>query len=223
MECKKSHYWVNFTRIVNVEKEEDVLMQQLERFWKTDNAGLIPDCKVSMSFEDKRALAVMESSAKLVDGHYQLALPWREQVSNLPNNGIMAERRLQLLKKRFLRDAELFEKYKATIQDYLNMGHAKRVPDNKLVVEDKPLWYLPHHPVFNPNKPGKTRVVFDCTAKFRGMSSNDQLLSGSDLTNSIVGMLTRFRQEQVALAADTEPMFHQVRVSPDNYDAFRFL
>ena len=45
---------MNFTRIVNVEKEEDVFMQQLERFWKTDNAGLIPDCKVSMSVEDKR-------------------------------------------------------------------------------------------------------------------------------------------------------------------------
>lgn len=33
MECKKSHYCVNFTKIVYV------LMQQLERFWKTENAG----------------------------------------------------------------------------------------------------------------------------------------------------------------------------------------
>ena len=106
---------MNFTRIVNVEKEEDVFMQQLERFWKTDNAGLIPDCKVSMSVEDKRALAVMESTAKLVDGHYQLALLWREPAPKLPNNPIMAERRLQLFKERFLQDPELFEKYKATI------------------------------------------------------------------------------------------------------------
>ena len=45
---------VNFTRIVSIEKEEDVLMQQLERFWQSENAGLIPDCKVSMSVEDKR-------------------------------------------------------------------------------------------------------------------------------------------------------------------------
>ena len=73
---------MNFTRIVSVEK--DVLIQQLERFWKTDNAGLIPDCKVSMSVVDKKALAVIESSAKLVDGHYQLALPWREPVPNFP-------------------------------------------------------------------------------------------------------------------------------------------
>ena len=197
-------------------------MQQLERFWKSDNAGLIPDCKVSMSVEDKRALAVMESSAKLVDGHYQVALPWREPVPKLPSNCVLAERRLQLLKKRFLRDSELFEKYKATIQDYMIKGHAKRVPEDELVVDDKPLWYLPHHPVFNPNKPGKTRVVFDCAAKFRGMSLNDQL-SGPELTDSIVDVLTRFCQGRVALAADLEAMFHQVRVSPDDYDAFRFL
>ncbi|KAL9960110.1 hypothetical protein ACROYT_G033517 [Oculina patagonica] len=176
-----------------------------------------------MSVENKRALAVMESSAKLVDGRYQLALPWREQVPNLPNNRVLAERRLMSLKKRFLQDAKLFKKYKATIRDYVDKGHAKRVPENELVVEDKPLWYLPNHPVFHPNKPGKTRVVFDCAAKFRGMSLNDHLLSGPDLTSSIVGVLTRFRHEQVALAADVEAMFHQVRVPPDDYDAFRFL
>lgn len=127
---------------------------------------------------------------------------------NIPNNRIMAERRLKLLKKRFLQNAELFAKHKATIGDYIIKGHSKRVPENELVVEDKPLWYLPHHPVFSPNKPGKMRVVFDCTAKFRGTSLNDQLLSGPDLTNSIMGVLTRFHQEQVALAADVEAMFH---------------
>ena len=95
-------------------------------------------------------------------------------------------------------------------------GHAKRVPEDELVVDDKPLWYLPHNPAFNLNKPGKTRVVFDCAAKFRGMSLSNKLLSGPDLTNNIVGLLTRFRQERIALAADVEAMFHQVRVSPDD-------
>lgn len=104
----------------------------------------------------------------------------------------------------------------------MNKGHAKRVPENELIVEEKPLWYLPHHLVFNPKKPGKTRVVFNCTSKFGGMSLNNQLLSGPDVTNSIVGVL-RFCQEQVALTADVEAMFHQVRVSPDDYDMFGFL
>ena len=223
VECNQTYHCVNFTRIGNVEKVEDPLMQQLERFWRIDNAGVVSDDRVSMSIEDKRALAVMEKSAKLVDGHFQVPLPWKEKLPYLPNNRILAERRLNMLKKRFQQDSELFEKYKATIGDYLNKGHAKRVPEKELDARNKPLWYLPHHPVFNPNKPGKTRVVFDCGAKFRGTSLNDQLLSGPDLTNSIVGVLTRFRQEKVALVADIEAMFHQVRVSPDDYDAFRFL
>ena len=99
-------------------------------------------------------------------------------------------------------------------------GHSKRVPEDELVVHDKPLWYLVTQ--FNPNKPGKTRVVFDCAAKFKEMSLNDQLLSGPDLTNGIVGLLTRFRQERVALAADVEAMCHQVKVSPDDYDDYDY-
>ena len=106
------------------------------------------------------------------------------------------------------------------MEQYLTMGHARRVPLNEVRVQDKPLWYLPHHPV--QNKPGKTQIVFDCAAKYRGTSLNDQLLTGPDLTNSVAGVLTRFREE-VALSADIECMFHQIRVAPADQDAFRFL
>lgn len=85
------------------------------------------------------------------------------------------------------------------------------------------LWYLPNHPVFNPQKPGKVRVVFDCSAKHRKTSLNDQLLQGPDLANSLVGVLSRFREERIALMSDVEAMFHQVRVRPSDCDALRFL
>ena len=73
------------------------------------------------------------------------------------------------------------------------------------------------------NKPGKTRVVFDCAAKYGGTSLNAQLPTGPDLTNSIVGVLMRFPEKRVALLAGIECMFHQVRVPPDYQVAFRFL
>ena len=216
------HLNVNFVRSSEALREDDdCLVRQLERFWDVENAGVIPKSNLSMSVEDKRALAIMEQSVKLEDGHYQIALPWRQNPPFLPCNRFMAERRLQALKTRLLQDGELLENYKATMGQYLAMGHARRVPLDEINVQDKPLWYLPHHPVLN--KPGKTRVVFDCAAKHKGTSLNDQLLTGPDLTNSIVGVLMRFREEQVALSADIECMFHQIRVAPEDRDAFRFL
>ena len=199
VESKECYHSVNFIRFAEVEKEDDdCLMQQLEQFWQMENCEAIPDSKVSRSVEDKKALAIMENSLKIIDGHYQVALPWKEQPPHLPSNWFMAERRLHGLKKRFLQDSALFESYKTTMEGYLERRHASRVPDDELDVNGMPLWYLPHHPVFN--KPGKTRVVFDCAAKCKGTSLSDQLLSGPDFTNSIVSVLTRFREESVALA-----------------------
>ena len=75
------------------------------------------------------------------------------------------------------------------------------------------MWYLPHHPVTYPMKPGKVRIVFDYAAKYHGISLTQQLLQGPNFTNPLVRVLTRFRQETTATAADEEGMFHQA--SPD--------
>jgi len=55
------------------------------------------------------------------------------------------------------------------------------------------------------------------------VSLNSKLLQGPDLTNSLVGVLLRFRQENVAIMADIEAMFHQVRISEHDCEALRFL
>lgn len=38
--------------------------------------------------------------------------------------------------------------------------HARKVPQERMNQPVGAAWYLPHHPVFNPNKPDKVRVVF---------------------------------------------------------------
>lgn len=101
-------------------------------------------------------------------------------------------------------------------------GYAEVVPRDQLHCKEGSVWYLPHHGVYHPRK--KTlRVVFDCGAAFRGTSLNNQLLQGPDLTNSLFGVLTRFRQENVALMADVQAMFLQVKVSKRHVDFLRFL
>ena len=84
-------------------------------------------------------------------------------------------------------------------------------------------WYIPHHGIYHPRKPGKIRVVFDCSAKFQAKSLNDLLLKGPDLTNTLYGVLMRFRQERIAIMADIEAMFYQVRVAEEDQTFLHFL
>ncbi len=65
--------------------------------------------------------------------------------------------------------------------------------------------------------------MFDCAAEYGGTSFNKELSQGSDLTNSLVGVLARFREGPVAMMADIEVMLHQVRVRSGDCDALRLL
>lgn len=86
----------------------------------------------------------------------------------------------------------------------------RKVPALQMSPEDGDTWYIPHHGVYHPHKPGKIRVVFECSAKFVGLSLNSMFYKGPDLTNSLVGVLTRFREDRVAVMADIETMFSWV-------------
>ena len=73
------------------------------------------------------------------------------------------------------------------MNDLLEKGYARRcneTPTGKI-------WYIPHHAVYHPSKPGKICVVFDCSAEFEGKSINKELLPGPDLTNQIVSIVIR--------------------------------
>ena len=67
------------------------------------------------------------------------------------------------------------------------------------------------------------RVIFDCSAAHKGESLNRHLLQGPDLTNSLLGVLCRFRQDNTAFVCDLEAMFHQVMVSAKDRNFLRFF
>ena len=61
----------------------------------------------------------------------------------------------------------------------------------------RPCWYLPHFGVCHPQKPEKIRVVFDSASEVKGVSLNKLLLSVPDLANSLLGVLLRFRRNEL--------------------------
>ena len=48
-------------------------------------------------------------------------------------------------------------------------------------------------------------------------------LQGPDLTNNLLGILCRFRQEGTSFMCDIDAMFHQVKVIQEHRDRLRFL
>ena len=210
-------------RDVNFVRADEVLSQKFHHFMNFEFSESLPEAVNTMSRQDKQALSIYDASARLVDGHYQIAIPWKYHHPDLPNNKPLAEHRLNLLRKKLLKDPELYSRYSAFMTDLFDKGYAKKVTENLRDRNHGKIWYLPHHSVVHPQKPDKVRVVFDCAAVYRGTSLNAQVLQGPDLTNKVVGVLLRFRKEPVALMADVEAMYHQLKVHPDDVDALHFL
>ena len=126
-------------------------------------------------------------------------------------------------RKKIIQNHQYRNDYVAFINEIINKGYAEKVSQEILKTDPGKAWYIPNHGVYHPKKPDKIRVVFNCSAKFAGTSLNDQLLQGPDLTNSLVGILTRFRQESVAFMADIDAMFYQVFVPEEQRDFLPFL
>ena len=180
-----------------------------------------PD-KYSYSREDKKFITGIEQSIQHHDGHYVIPLPFRNSQTKMPNNHDQALKRV-MWQRKMLRDENYRNDYVNFVNEMISKGHARKVLEDRLEVELGKVWYLPHHGIYHPKKPHKMHVVFDCNAKYEGTSLNDQLMQGPDLTNSLVGVLTRFWQDQVAFMADIEAMFHQVRVPDKHCDFLRFF
>lgn len=206
----------------HVNSRDTELNDQLQRFWKLESYGAEMTTR-PMSVEDKKAMTIIDETLCRDGNHYKMGLLWKEPTPRLPHNRPLAEARIIHLKSRFKRDPQLFTKYKTVMDEYIKKGYAVKLSREEAAKVSGKTWYLPHHPVKNPNKPEKIRVVFDAAAKYRETSLNDNLLQGPCLINDLTGVLLRFREDLFAFTADVEAMFYQVQVIEEDTDALRFL
>ena len=156
---------------------------------------------IKMSKDDRKALEIFEESVEKKDDHYTIALPWKDKNTSLPNNKKMAEKRLLGLKRKLIANEDMYEKYRSKIKEYIDYGYVELITNEES--NSRKTWYIPHHYV---NSSNKFRIVFDCSAKFDGVSLNDKLLQGPDLSNNLLGVFLRFREEPIAVVGDIRSM-----------------
>lgn len=99
--------------------------------------------------------------------------------------------------------------------DYEIIGFSRKVQGSEYTPPGK-VWYLLHHGVTSPLKPGKVRDVFDASAEYQGYSLNKSLLSGPNLLNDTTRILTAFRLKAIGVYADIKAFFHQINVTKED-------
>jgi hypothetical protein len=140
-------------------------------------------------------------------------LPFRDGRPELQNNYFQVLKRANILDRTLQKD----EVKRRHVIDFMNSmlsnGHAEKAPP---LQEGEEGWFLPIFGVYHHRKKDKVLVVFDSAAKYGGVSLNDVLLSGPDLTNSLLGIILRFRREQVAVIVDIQQMFYCFKVNEEH-------
>ncbi|XP_075241673.1 uncharacterized protein LOC142336649 [Convolutriloba macropyga] len=122
-----------YTQVQKCPNIDDSLFKLVQDWMKVENLGIASPRK-ALSENDKRAIEILESTTKIVDGHYQIGLLWKQD-------------------QKLSRNPILKEKYQATLDADLEKGYVVKVHDSESLTEN--VSFLPHHPVTNENKPVK--------------------------------------------------------------------
>ncbi|XP_053690797.1 uncharacterized protein LOC128739342 [Sabethes cyaneus] len=205
------------------EKIDNLLNQSVRDYFSLEGLGISKTENIVASTEDKRAIQILQSFTQTNSGHYEARLLWKYDQFRLPNSKPVALQRLRCLESRLKKDPSLSTVIREKLNEYLQKGYIRRLPEEELNEPRKRVWYLPIFPVFNPNKPAKVRIVWDAAAKTKGISLNMMLLKGPDQLTSLISVLLQFRENKVAICGDIREMFHQVFISKDDQDCQRFL
>ena len=122
------------------------------------------------SIENKQFLAEVNDSIKLKENnHYEIFLPLKFFNLKPPPHREFSYQRLMSLKRKFLKKPFFYNDYVQFVSKMLDNNYAEKATN----CEESNVWFIPHHGVYHPLKPEKIRVVFDCSARFRGFSLNN--------------------------------------------------
>ena len=201
--------------------EYDDINSTMKRFWDIDSSGILLE-EPLVEAESKAAIEKAEKSFKLVDGRYEIGVPWKNENHRMSDNKKMAVNRLKNTEKRLLKNPDVKKAYDDVITQYLQKGYIRKVSVSELQPENR--WYLPHFAILKPNRATtKTRIVFDASAKYEGISLNDMIYSGPKLQRSLFDVLLRFRRHPVAIVCDIAEMYLRILIPEADRPYHRFL
>ena len=81
------------------------------------------------------------------------------------------------------------------------------------------MWYLPHF----ITQQSKFRVVYDGSVEFRGRLINQETLTGPDLLEPLLYVISHFWLGKYVVIADSNECFFQIGIPPEQRNLFHIL
>ena len=128
----------------------DEINTNLKKLWEVENSGIEGSRQESLTTEERKALTQAQKSLKFEDGRYEIGVPWKSERPVLPDNYMMALKRLENTEKKLLKSREVANDYQSTIESYLQEGYIRKVLESEL--QQTPGWFLRHFLVIRPER-----------------------------------------------------------------------
>lgn len=190
----------------------------LQRFWETEEKIV----SVPAWTKEQQEAEEFYSATTTRDetGRYVCRLPLKTDFSLGQSRGAALANMFKL-EKRFEKDVGLKERYVASIDEYITLGHAEPV----LMPPPPRHCYLPHLAVIKEDSlTTKTRVVFNASSPTSNKKSlNDNLLVGPVVQRDLEKKVLRFRMDKLVFSCDIEKMYRQIRMHSEDQDLQRFV
>lgn len=210
-------------------EESDDLKEGLDKFFKLDTMGTecTPRCISCLCKKcpgGGNLTAKEECELALIDRglcynereeRWEASYPWIKDPLMLPNNFKAARARLESTERRLNRlGSEYAVAYGNEITDMVQRNIAVRLEDKEIEEYDGPVHFIPHHEVLKPGSCSTpVRIVFDSSSNYLDHKLNDYWAKGPNLLNNLLGILFRFRENQVGIVGDISKMYHSIKIN----------
>ena len=194
----------------------------MRKFWEIEDYNMKHPV---ISPEERNMLQHFDSTyLRDSNGGLIFPLPQKSGVKPLRESRTQARERYIGL-KRSLKKKGTFQEFAKVLDRYFLMKHAEPVPVEELDGQCNEVYYFPMHAVRKEDSStSRLHVVFDASTKSTsGTSLNNHLLVGHTIQASLVDVLMRFRQYQVALTTDVSRMYRAVLLPENQKDLHRFI
>ena len=194
------------------------LISAFHDFNELESIGILVNTDPFSPAERREQTRMEKTATQLPDGRWEVPM-LTKSTSYFPPTERQARVRLQSLHRKLAKNSVLREKYLESIDKDLKSGYIEKCSSEKaLEIRQGSHCFLPHFPVFHPDKPDKLRRVCDASVEL-----NKHLHIGPRNLNPMLGVIFRFRLGKYAINADIKEHFSQVAIPKHQQPLVAFL